>query len=393
MIERISFYRADLGELERTLLENVLESRILTTGPYIFRFQDEVKRTLKVDYFLATSTGTSALHIAIRVMNLGKDDEVIISPFVHIGVANTLINEGVSMLLADVNEETLNIDPISVRDLIDRFYIHREGKLINRFSGKVLRGIVLYHLYGTPCDMESFMKLKNEFNLSIIEICWESFGNKFKLGGEFYATGTYFDVGVFSFTRYGPLNVGEGGGVVFKNSSDYEKGEKIRYHGVDAEYVEYQAIFGGFNYNLDEMSCAIGLGQMMRLNEILDKRERVFRTYKRFLSELKEITIISKLEYKSIIPYSLTVLLPENVDRKRVVSLMHASGVPTKVFYPPLNQIEFYKGIFMKENLSILRVVNKFAPRIISLPFYGDLSQSDIEYIVEVFKKVLRGLG
>lgn len=369
----------------------MLESRILTTGPYIFRFQDEVKRALKADYFLATSTGTSALHIAIRVMNLGKDDEVIISPFVHIGVANTLFNEGVSMLLADVNEDTLNIDPSSVRNLIDKFYLNENGKLVNRFTGKVLRGIVLYHLYGTPCDIESFMELKNEFGLLIIEVCWESFGNKFKLGDEYYATGTFFDVGVFSFTRYGPVNVGEGGGVVFRKISDYEKGEKIRYHGVDTEYVEYQAIFGGFNYNLDEMSCAIGLGQMMRLSEILDKRERVFLIYKRFLSEIKEITILSKFEGKSVVPYSLTVLLPENVDRKSVVSLMHASGVPTKVFYPPLHHIEFYKNIFLKENLSMLKVANKVAPRVISLPFYGDLTQSDIEYVVEVFKKVLRG--
>ncbi len=365
----------------------------MTIGPYLFRFQDEVKRFLGLPYFLATSTGTSALHIAIKVLGLGKQDELIISPLVHIGVANTIYNEGISLVLADVERDSLNLNPESVKKLIVEFYENRSGELINRATGKVLKGIVLYNIYGTPVKMDSFLKIKDEFNLILLEVCWESFGNKYFLDGDYKVCGSAGDVAVFSFTRYGPVNVGEGGGVVFRNVSDYEKGEKIRYHGVDAEYVEYQAIFGGFNYNLDEMSCAIGLGQMMRISEILNKRERAFYKYEKLLSETPDVKIVSQCVKKIIVPYALTILIPENVDRKRIVEYMHSSGVPTKVFYPPLHKLGFYNGAFSKENLSMLNVTEKVAPRILSLPFYGDIDDKDVEYVVEKLREALKDSG
>jgi len=127
-MERVSFYKADITELEKNLVENVLESKILTAGPFIWRFQEEVRRYLNARYFLATSSGFSALHIAIRVLGWGTGDEVILSPLVHIGVPNTLYSEGIGIQPVDIEKDRLTLDPEKVREFIVKNYESKNGK-------------------------------------------------------------------------------------------------------------------------------------------------------------------------------------------------------------------------------------------------------------------------
>ncbi len=389
-MERVSFYKADIEELEKSLLENVIESKLLTVGPFIWRFEEEVKKFLKVPYFLATSSGTAAFHIALKVLGIGPGDEVILSPLIHIGVVNTLLEENIGICLVDIDEERFTLNPRKVRNFILENYAPSERELRNKKTGKILKGIVLYHIYGIPPAVEEFSELRKEFGLKIIDVCWESFGSKVMLNEEMVYTGSIFDVGVFSFTRYGPLNVGEGGGVAFRREEDYKKAEMLRYHGVAAEYVEYKAIMGGFNYNLDELSSAVGVGQMIRINQILAKRRMVYEHYKQGLLKLEKVRVLNEPKDAHVSWYSFTILLPEDAERDFVIREMLIRGVPTKVFYPLVNKLEFFDSILAKELISCdLDVAVNISPRLLSLPFYGDLERKEIEHVVNALREVL----
>jgi perosamine synthetase len=388
-MERISFYKADVTELEKNLIENVLESKILTAGPFLWRFQEEVRRYLKAPYFLATSSGFSALHIAIKVLGWGRGDEVILSPLVHVGVPNALFIEGIGLQVVDIEQDRFTLDPEKVKEFIMDNYEKDKSGLKNKVTGRVLRGIVLYHLYGIPCDLKAFLKLKEEFGLELLEVCWESFGSTFKFAGEAVLTGITGDVGVFSFTRYGAVNVGEGGGIAFKSREQYEVGESLRYYGVPTEYVEYQAIVGGYNYNLDELSSAIGLGQMMRIYEILKKRKRIRELYEKELGKIEGIRLIGAPGDSEVSWYSLTVLLPEGVNRDGLIRRLMEMGVPAKVFYPLLTDLKFYRENFREFDSADLTVARKISSRLLSLPFHGDLSESDVSYVVDSLREAL----
>ncbi len=389
-MERVSFYKADIEELEKILLENVIESKLLTVGPFIWRFEEEVKKFLKVPYFLATSSGTAALHIALKVLGIGPGDEVILSPLIHIGVVNVLLEENIGICLVDIDEERFTLSPGKVRSFILENYAPSDRGLINKKTGKILKGIVLYHIYGIPPAVDEFLDIKKEFGLIILDVCWESFGSKVRLNEEMFYTGSTFDVGVFSFTRYGPLNVGEGGGVAFRDEENHRKAEMLRYHGVAAEYVEYKAIMGGFNYNLDELSSAVGVGQMIRINQILTKRKMVYEHYKQELYNLEKIKVLNEPQNTNVAWYSFTILLPEDVKREFVIKEMLTRGVPTKVFYPLVNKLEYFDSMLAKELTPCnLEVAESIAPRLLSLPFYGDLERKEIEYVVNELREVL----
>jgi len=197
------------------------------------------------------------------------------------------------------------------------------------------------------------------------------------------------DAGVFSFARYGAINVGEGGGVVFKNESQYEMGESLRYYGVPTEYVEYQAIISGYNYNLDEVSSAIGLGQMMRISEILNKRRRIYEFYRRELSRVKGIKIIEAPIDSEVSWYSVVVILPENVDRDGMIKLLMEAGIPTKVFYPLFTDLMLYCESCKVARPSELDTATSVVKRLLSLPFYGDLTESEVSYVVDSLREAL----
>ncbi|HOK22602.1 MAG TPA: DegT/DnrJ/EryC1/StrS family aminotransferase [Candidatus Hydrothermia bacterium] len=389
-MDRVSFYKADVTELEKNLLENVIESKLLTVGPFVYRFEEAILKFLNAPYFLATSSGTSALHIAIKVMGWGEDDEVIISPMVHIGVPNILLIENVGMKMVDIDPENLSLDPNKVREVIKRDYVNSEEGLKNKETGRLLKGIVIYHLYGIPASMEEFLEIKEEFNLKVIEACWESFGSKYIINGNSLMTGVASDVGVFSFTRYGQINVGEGGGLVFKTEDEYKKADMLRYHGIPKEYIEYQTIMGGFNYNLDELSSAVGVGQMIRINEMLGKRNAVYEMYEKGLSDIGELKLINGRKDTETAWYSVVVQLDRKIDRSKLIQILMNRGIPTKVFYPVIFRLNLYDNLIRNTHLEELNIADSVASSVLSLPFYGDLTESEVVYVSSVLKDALR---
>lgn len=390
-MNRISFYKADVTELEKNLLDNVIESKLLTVGPFMHRFQEEVRRFLNAPYFLATASGTAALHIATKVLGWGEGDEVMISPLIHVGVANTLVVEKVAVRLVDIDPERLSLDPSKVREVLERDYVRTPNGLKNKNSGNLLKGIVLYHIYGIPARVEEFLRLKEEFGLQILEVCWESFASKYRHMNEYISTGIAGDAGVFSFTRYGVVNVGEGGGVAFKNKEDFERGDMLRYHGIPSEYVEYQAIMGGFNYNIDELSCAVGLGQMMRISEILKRRTGVYEAYRNELKGVEGVNLLQPVKDTDITWYSVVVKLSPAIDRGEVIQFLLSRGIPTKVFYPALFRLQFYRNLVDSDSIKELKVADSVCSSVLSLPFYGDLTEADIAYVVGTLKDALVG--
>lgn len=320
-------------------------------------------------------------------MNFGFGDEVILSPLIHIGVVNTLYNENVSLCFADIDPDSLNMSPSSVAETIHRLYTMKNGQWVNRETGKILKGLVIYHLYGNTANTEELVKLAREFDLKLLEVCWESFGNYYLV--ENALAGNLGDVAVFSFSRYGPVNVGEGGGVVFKREEEYTVGERIRYHGIQTDYVEYQAIFGGFNYNLDEISCALGLAQVMRINQILGRRGQVFSYYEEFLSDVKGVKIVSRFSPRTLTPYAMVIYLPKGTKRDKLVEFLHSQGIPTKVFYPVVHKLDFYLKNLHPLCQKDLSVAEEVSQRVLALPFHGDLTEDEVHYVCEKLKKGL----
>lgn len=364
---RINIASPQIGQEEIRAATNVLKSGMLAQGPKVSEFEEKFARFCGTKYAIATSSGTTALHLALLAHGIGPGDEVITSPFTFIATANAILYTGARPVFADIEENTFNIDP---------------GKIEKAISvrGKKTRAIMPVHLYGQPANMTKIMQIAKKHKLTVIEDACQAHGAEWK-GKKVGSFGT----GVFSFYPTKNMTTGEGGMITTNSRQIYEKACLLRAHGSKIRY--YHDILG-YNFRMTDLGAAIGIEQLKKLNKFNQQRLKNAEYLNKNLSKIKGIIVPEAPKETRHVYHQYTIRITKEfgLSRDEVLAKLTEAGIGTAVFYPvPIHKQKLYKNLGYKDKLP---VAEKVALEVISLPVHPGLKERDLQYIVKIINIV-----
>lgn len=365
---RIPLSKPDITNKEIKAVLNVLKSNVLSLGPNLKELEEKMAKFSGVKYAVAVNGATSALHLIIRALGIKQGDEVITTPFSFIASSNCALYERVKPVFVDINGKTLNID---VR------------KIEEKITSKT-KAIIAVDVFSQPADWEELEKIAKKHNLFLIEDSAEALGSRYK--GKM--CGSFGNAGVFAFYPNKQITTGEGGVILTNEKNIYESCKSMSNQGravVGEKWLEHEIL--GYNYRLDEMSCALGIVQLKRIKDILRKRKKVASIYNKKLKGLVEIPYIKEGNDLSWFVY--VVRLPVEINRDKVISDMARLGIQCKDYFQPIHLQPFYKKEFgYKEG--DFPVCEEVSKRTIALPFFNDLKEKEIDFIAKSLKQCLK---
>lgn len=357
----------------------VMKTRFLSIGPKVVEFEKRMSEYAGVKYAVAVNSGTSALHLIIRGMGIGEGDVVITTPFSFIASANCILFERARPLFIDIDEQTLNLDPDKTDEQL--------GKMSQEELDKV-KAMIVVDAFGQPADWDRFKEIGKKYNLKLIEDSAEALGAEYK--GK--RAGSLGEVGVFAFYPNKQITTAEGGILVTDNEELARLARSMRNQGrgESGEWLDHERL--GYNFRMDELSSALGCSQMERIEEILDKRAKVAGMYEEKLAEVEEVQVPYIAPYVSRMSWFVYVIrLRREIDRNGVIKYLNKEGVQCKPYFTPIHLQPFYRKMFgYKEG--DFPVTEDVAGRTIALPFFNNLKEEQIDYVVEKLKNsVQRG--
>jgi len=359
----------DIGRRERELVNEVLDSNILSIGPRVEQFERMLADYLGVKEAVAVNSGTSGLHLAVRGLGICAGDEVITSPFSFVSSSNCILYEGARPVFVDIDPLTLNMDP----------------EMIEKKISPGTKAILPVHVFGRPADMERIMEIARKHRLAVIEDACEAIGARY---GEKMA-GSESDAAVFAFYPNKQITTGEGG-IISTNSSDLAGlCRSMRNQGRSGAGGWFNHCRLGYNYRLDELSAALGVAQMESIDEILAKREAVAMAYNAKLGRLAGV-VLPYMELGAKISWFVYVVrLAPDIDRDRVMAYLQGNGVDCRPYFQPIHLQPFYQekfgyraGDFPNTELA--------ASSTLALPFFNNITEKQMDYVVEVLTEAIR---
>ena len=383
---RIPLSGVDIGRAERQAVMDVLNSRRLARGPRIAEFERSLAEYVGVRHAVAVNSGTSGLHLVVRALKLGAGDEVITTPFSFIASANCILFERARPVFADIDPNTLNIDPAEV-----------ERRITRR-----TRAILAVDVFGHPADWPELERIARRRGLALIEDSCEALGaglrpeipNPKSQIPNPRMCGAFGDAAVFAFYPNKQITTGEGGMVVTDDRriadacrSMANQGRRIS-GGAWLEHVRL-----GYNYRISELTAALGIAQLSRIDRILARRERVARLYSRLLAGVPQVRIPYQTPDKRVSWFVYVVRLTEDHTRKgrdRVLDWLRTRGIECSNYFRPIHLQPFYRGE-LGTRRGDFPVAESVGDRTIALPFHGLLTRQQVERVVTALKEVLGG--
>lgn len=372
----IPYGRQSIDEADIQAVVDVLRSDYLTTGPKVAEFERKVADYVGAKYAVAVCNGTAALHIACLAAGIGSGDEVITTPITFAASANCALYCGADPVFADIDPLTYNIDP----------------KEVERCITSRTKAIIPVHYTGQPCDMEAITAIAKKHNLTVIEDAAHALGavyNGRKIG-------SISDMTCFSFHPVKPVTTGEGGMVVTQDEALYRRLLLFRSHGItrDEDLLTenqgpwyYQQQLLGYNYRITDISCALGISQMDKLDGFLEKRRSIAKRYNEAFAEVDGIRTPVQMELCES-GWHLYMIQVLNRDRREVFEALRAAGIGVNVHYIPVYRHPYYQehgyaGVHCPHG-------EEFYQRAISLPIYPGLTQEQQDYVIEQVLKQLQ---
>ncbi len=362
----------------------VLRSGRLSLGPVLGRFEAAFADLLGTEDAVATSSGTAALHLGVRRLGWGEGDEVVTSPLSFVASANCLLYERALPVFCDIDPLTLNLDPDAAEAAV----------------GEGTAGFLPVHLFGYPAPLPRLEAVAEPRGLGVLEDACEALGAVDASGRTVGASG---NLACFGFYANKQITTGEGGVIVPADAGGAEalRSERNQGRAPDMDWLEHDRL--GFNYRMSDIAAAIGVGQLERVGELLESRERVAAAYRERLADLGGAPAGAGAadpdglllpcgdrgsERRSWFVY--VVQLPADADRDAVIGGLEQRGVASKAYLPCIHLMPFYRERFGFEG-GEFPVAEAVAARSLALPFFGGMGEGEVDRVAEALTEALRG--
>lgn len=358
---------------------NVLKSDYLTTGPMIAKFEQTVADYVESKFAVAFSNGTAALHGACFAAGIGEGDEVITTPITFAASANCVRYVGGTVVFADINENTYNIDSLEV-----------EKKITEK-----TKAIIPVHFTGQPVDLEAIHDLAKKYNLIVIEDAAHALGAKYK--GK--KIGALSDMTMFSFHPVKHITTGEGGIITTNNEELYKKLLQFRSHGItrDKNLLKenhgpwyYDMQFLGYNYRMTDIQAALGVSQMTKLDQFISRRKEIVKQYNEAFSKIDEI--ITPYQFPNCDSSWHLYIIQFNFDklktnRMTIFEELIKLNIGVNVHYIPVHTLSYYQQLGYK--IGSLPKAEALYERIITLPLFPKMTDNDVQDVIKAVKSVV----
>ncbi len=391
---KVPLSRPDITELEKKIVCEVLDTPYLSMGEKTKLFEGQFIEKIGVKHAIAVSSGTAGLHTLIRAAGVRDGDEVITSPFSFIASANVILFERAKPVFVDIDPKTLNIDSQKVYELVENNYDFNGQVLRNKKTDVVLRALLPVHIFGHPVDMDPLLELSEKYNLAIIEDACEAINAEYysrKLG-RWVKVGTMGIGGVFAFYPNKQITTGEGGMIVTNDDDIARLARSLINQGRSDNPKWLEHVRLGYNYRMDELSAALGYAQMLRLDEILEKRAQAAERYNELLADIEEIELPYVADYAKISWFVYVIRVKRGIDRNKFMDFLNQNGVGARPYFTPIHLQKFYREMFgFKEG--DFPITEDVASRTVAIPFFSNLTQEEVRYVREKIKEGIRVSG
>ena len=372
---KVPFFLPQITNDDKKSINDALQSPLLTDGPKLRQFESAFAEFTGAKYAVGVSNGTSALQLSLKALNIGRGDEVIIPDMTFVATASAVLLTGATPVLADVNEDDLNISPDSIKNSIT----------------PRTKAILPVHFAGKICNMTEIKKIARKHELFIIEDCAHAIGTK-----KNKHAGTFGDAGCFSFYPTKNLTTIEGGMIITNSTKVAKYVSTARNHGITKSLQQrfskgkpwdYDVFEPGYNYRLDEIRSALGINQLKKIKMMNLRRRKAFKYYNSKLYMVKGITVplLPHNEEHACHLYILKIEKEYGMSRNELFLKLLRNGIRTSVHYKPLHKFSVFNKL--AKSYDSLRNSKKLYKKIISLPLYSQISQDEQDKVITCIKK------
>lgn len=390
----ISMASPDLGFAEIDAVNEVLHTRYLSMGPRIDAFERAVAGYVGTAHAVGVNSGTSGLHLAVIAAGLGEGDLAITTPFSFVASSNCLLYERAIPVFVDIDAQTLNIDSALVAQAADD--LGRGGNTAKRWlppairdsssARRELKALLPVDVFGQPADYDDLRQTADRHNLVIIEDACEAIGAEYKG----HKAGTRGDVAVFAFYPNKQITTGEGGVIVTDHGEWDSLFRSLRNQGRDDSGTWLNHVRLGYNYRMDEMSAALGVAQLARIDELLHKREHVAEMYNERLRHVDGLSIPHVAPTTTRMSWFVYVVrLEPEIDRNQVMARLHAQGIACRPYFTPIHLQPFYVERFgyLPGDFPLTEAVSQ---QTMALPFHNHLDEATVDLVCDGLRRAMK---
>jgi len=377
-MKTIPYGRQYIDSQDIRLVSKALKENLITTGRYVKKFENKISKFLKVKYTASCNSGTSALHLALMALNVKKDDVIIMPAINFIAVYNMATLMNAKVFLADVHPLTGQMTPKTLSECIK----------INKL--KKIKAIVTMYLGGYPESIIEFYNIKKKFNCYLIEDACHALGARYLFNKRFLPIGSckHSDISTFSLHPVKTITSGEGGLVTTNNKLFYNRIVSLRSHGINKDknfHWKYDLSESGFNYRLSDVNCALGLGQLKKINKFINYRRNIFNFYKNNLKKPKVIVLPSYKVNKSSYHLFLISINFKKISstKDKFLKFLKNNNILCQYHYIPIYKFKLFN---QKLNINSYKGAEFYYKNTVSLPIFYDLKVSSQKTIIKKIK-------
>ena len=348
------------GNEKKYLMNCINSSFVSYVGNYVSLFEKKLVQYTKSKYAVATSSGTSALHLILKYFDIGENDEVLMPTATYIATAAAVIYCNSTPNFVDIENENLGICPKKLKSYLIRIS-EKKGKFYyNKKSGKKIKALIVVHLYGFPSKILEIRKVCKKFNIKVIEDAAEALGSFYKKKH----LGTFSDAGILSFNGNKTITCGGGGAIITNNKKMAKRLKHLSVHAKKSGSDDHIHDEIGFNYRMTNLSAAVGCAQMENLKKILKAKRKNYETYKNLFENENEIEILKEPRDSKTNYWLIIGLVKKNNLKKKIIKFYKKKGYGLRSTWRPLHSLKIFK-LYPRDNI---KNANVFFNRAINLP-------------------------
>lgn len=366
---RIPASKPDITQKEIDAVVEVLQSNTLSIGPKILEFEKNIADFIGMKHAIGVNSGTSGLHLLIKAMDVGSGDEVITTPFSFVASTNCFLFEGAKPVFVDIDEKTFDISADMVEDKITD-------------KTKLLLPV---DVFGQPTNIKAFVDIARKHDIKVLEDSCEAIGSEYD-GAK---AGSLADGAVFAFYPNKQITTAEGGLIVTNDDNIAETCRSLRSQGraVTGTWLHHDQM--GYNYRLSELHSALGVAQLSRMEEIMEKREKVADLYNHKLKDVDGLSLpwihpkVTKMSW-----FVYTITFDEGIDRNKVMEFLNEKEIDSKPYFTPIHLQPYMRKLFgFKEG--DFPITERVGNSTIALPFYTNMEEWEVDQVCETLKDII----